>query len=72
MAGVEIAMVVLGVYLLIGVLFAAVFVIAGASRIDPAAVGAGVRFRVLLLPGSAMLWPVLAYKWATAPKRGGS
>lgn len=59
----------LGIYLGIGVLFAAAFVWKGASRIDPAAGSTGVPFRLLIVPGSVALWPLLAAKWrSTAGK----
>lgn len=59
----------LGVYLALGVLFALVFVTRGVGAVDPAARGGwggwgGWGFRVLIMPGTALLWPVLAKKWA--------
>ena len=61
---------ILGVYLGVGLVFAIAFVSIGVSRIDPDARGAGVRFRLLILPGSVVLWPYLLSRWAggrTAP-----
>ncbi|MFN8603434.1 MAG: hypothetical protein U0842_23420 [Candidatus Binatia bacterium] len=49
-----------GIYLGAGCAFAAWFVVAGVGRIDPAAASAGAGFRVLLVPGAAALWPLLA------------
>lgn len=49
-----------GIYLGTGCAFAIWFVIAGVGRIDPAAASAGTGFRVLLVPGAAALWPLLA------------
>lgn len=54
----------LGVYLAIGALFASVFVVLGVQKTDAAASGAGPAFRLLILPGCAALWPLLAFKWA--------
>lgn len=51
------------VYIIIGALFALLFVSFGASRIDPAARGTGVGFRLLILPAAAALWPLLAWRW---------
>lgn len=51
------------VYVIIGVLFALLFVSFGVSRIDPAARGTGVGFRLLILPAAAALWPLLAWRW---------
>lgn len=56
-----------GVYLGIGLLFALLFVARGARRLDPHAGGAPVLFKLMILPGSAALWPVLAWRWLSGP-----
>lgn len=48
----------------IGIAFAILFVIAGISQVDPVAKGAGLGFRLLILPGAAALWPMLLVRWA--------
>lgn len=58
---------VLGIYLAVGLLFAVPFVIVGVHRIDAAAEDAGVLFRVIILPGVAMLWPLLLTRWIRRP-----
>ena len=55
-------------YLLIGWLFGIAFVIRGVDRVDPVAQGAGIGFRLIILPGVAALWPLLLMRWT---KRGG-
>ena len=50
-------------YLGAGLLFAIAFVIWGASRIDPAAHDMPWSARLLILPGSAALWPLMLAKW---------
>jgi hypothetical protein len=50
-------------YVAAGVVFAAAFLSRGMTRIDPAARGSGWSFRVLILPGVVLLWPLLAIKW---------
>lgn len=50
-------------YLAIGALFSFAFVAVGAARLDRAARGAGPLFRVLIVPGAAALWPLLALMW---------
>lgn len=50
-------------YPVIGCLFAIAFVAAGIQRVDPQANGAGLGFRVLVLPGVAALWPWFLYRW---------
>jgi len=51
-----------GVYLALGLLFGLWFVAAGAGRLDPDARGMPLQARAILLPGSAALWPFLAWK----------
>jgi hypothetical protein len=58
---------IIAVYAAIGVVFAVLFVSAGAGRIDPAARGAGLGFRLLIFPGVAALWPLLASRWLRRP-----
>lgn len=55
-------------YAAVGVLFGLAFVTIGVTRLDPAARGTSVAFRVLILPGSAALWPVLLFKWVSATR----
>jgi len=47
----------------VGLVFAAAFVTVGAGRIDPSARRAPVGFRLLILPGTVALWPLLALHW---------
>ena len=59
----EAAVTALTAYAVVGSLFGLAFVVRGVDRIDPAAAGASWSFRLLILPGSAALWPVLAWRW---------
>lgn len=47
-----------------GLLFALAFVVGGVQRVDPSARGAGWVFRVLIVPGTVIFWPLLAVRWA--------
>jgi hypothetical protein len=53
----------MAVYLGIGAAFALAFVVAGATRIDPAARGMPWPARLVIAPGAAALWPLLLAKW---------
>ena len=55
-----------GAYLALGVVFAVPFVLRWAERLDPAAGGGSVGFRVLIFPGAVLLWPLLLYKLVAA------
>lgn len=50
-------------YAAVGLVFAVAFVSVGVQRIDPAARGAGIGFRLIVIPGVAALWPWLAVRW---------
>lgn len=54
-------------YAAIGLVFGLAFVSRGVDRVDPGAAGAGLGFRLLILPGSAALWPLLLQRWRRAP-----
>lgn len=54
---------VVGLYLGAGVLFALAFVVRGVARVDPAAAGSSWGFRVMIIPGVATLWPLMALRW---------
>jgi len=60
MAFARILVLALEAYLALGLLFALGFVTRGVARLDPAARTGTWGFRVLILPGCALLWPLLA------------
>lgn len=53
----------LALHLAAGVLFAGPFVGFGVARIDPHAARASWGFRLIILPGVILLWPLLAHRW---------
>ena len=59
---------VLSVYVAIGAVFAVPFVWKGVARLDPSAEQGSWGFRVLILPGTVALWPLLLAKWLRAPR----
>lgn len=62
MTGAAILLTLLAAYAALGVLVAAAFVLGGVDRIDPAAHHSW-AFRVLLLPGLVLLWPLVLKRW---------
>jgi hypothetical protein len=50
-------------YLFIGAVFAVLFVPAGIKSIDPAAEGSTLGFRIIIVPGVILLWPLLFKRW---------
>jgi hypothetical protein len=53
----------LGLYAGAGLLFALAFLARGVERIDAAARGATLGFRLVVLPGVVALWPLLVRRW---------
>jgi hypothetical protein len=51
-------------YLTLGLVFAVAFVTRGVQAIDPMAGGASWGFRLIIVPGTALLWPLLLLRWA--------
>ena len=51
------------VYGAVGLVLAAVFLLWGIDRIDPASEGS-YAFRPLLVPGIVLLWPAVLVRWA--------
>jgi hypothetical protein len=51
------------IYFALGLAFAIVFAWRGAAAIDPAAREGTIGFRLLIVPGSALLWPLLLRRW---------
>lgn len=50
------------IYLAIGIVLAPVIAFFGVSRIDPAARDGTRGFRALIMPGLAMLWPLIVVR----------
>ena len=51
------------VYLLVGLIFGIWFAFKGAQKVDTGMDGAKLGMRLLLIPGSMGLWPVLLRKY---------
>jgi len=51
------------IYLGIGFLIGVAFLILGVKKVDPAAIGASFGFRLVVLPGTVLLWPVALLVW---------
>ena len=60
---ISIFLITLGIYLLIGVLFAIAFLMKGMTKLDPGTKGSSFFFKVLLFPGLCFLWIFLLPKW---------
>jgi len=59
----------LAVYLSLGVVFALAFVLLGVEKVDATAHASTPGFRLIIIPGAILLWPVLLRKWLKAVKK---
>ncbi|MDX2116424.1 MAG: hypothetical protein SFZ24_12510 [Planctomycetota bacterium] len=57
-------------YLAIGALIALPLAFRGVNRLDPAARGSGLAFRLVIIPGLAAFWPIVLARWLRAPAPG--
>ena len=67
----EVTLLIALAYVLCGLAVGVPFVLNGVDRVDEAARGASLGFRLLILPGTIALWPLMATKWIEAPRSGG-
>ena len=54
---------VLELYLVLGLIFAVPLVLLGVHHVDSEAQGAGIAFRLLIIPGVAAFWPMFMRRW---------
>ncbi len=57
------------IYGMVGIAVAAVFLVIGIDRVDPAARGSLI-FRPLLVPGLVLLWPLVLWRWTVLERTG--
>lgn len=50
-------------YLVAGILFTIPFQLKGMTKVDEGVHGASIAFRIIIIPGCILLWPVLWRKW---------
>jgi hypothetical protein len=55
--------IVIGIYLSLGLLFSIFFVSKGVNKLDEGAHGAGIGFRLVIIPGCMVFWPLLLKRW---------
>ncbi|GAB5558461.1 MAG: hypothetical protein SynsKO_01080 [Synoicihabitans sp.] len=60
---VTVAVGIIAAYLAAGLIFAIPFVFRGAAKIDAPAANTGLFFKLILIPGSMIFWPILLRRW---------
>ena len=72
MTFVYIILIIVAIYLFAGLVFAIPFVIKGVTQIDEGAIGSKWGFRLIIIPGTIVFWPVLLKKWREEISRKGT
>jgi hypothetical protein len=57
------------IYILCGILFVLPFVIKGVTRVDEGTHGTKFGFRLIIIPGTIIFWPLLLSKWIKSNKK---
>ena len=56
------------VYLICGFFFSLAFIFKGVKVLDEGSHGAGIGFKLIIIPGCMVFWPLLLIKWRKAKK----
>ena len=66
---IQIILIIVLIYLLAGVLFVIPFLLKGIVKVDEVAHGGSIGFKLIIIPGIIVFWPVLLKKWLNALKK---
>jgi hypothetical protein len=56
-------------YLFAGLLFAFIFFYKGIRSVDEGSIGSSIGFKIIIIPGIMVFWPVLLKKWIRVSKK---
>ena len=65
----EVILIIVLIYLVIGVLFVIPFLTKGLIKVDEGTHGGTIGFKIIIIPGVIVFWPFLLNKWMTANKK---
>ena len=60
---ISLILLVLAIYFCCGFVFALAFIFKGVQVVDKGAHESGIGFRIIIFPGTLVLWPLLLNKW---------
>ena len=63
---VEVILIIVAIYLLLGVFFVIPFLVKGLTKVDAGAHRGTIGFKIIIIPGVIVFWPVLLSKWMKA------
>ena len=66
---IDILLLLIALYLFLGFIFAIAFLIKGIDLVDEVAHGSTFGFKLIIIPGVIVFWPVLMKKWLIAKNK---
>lgn len=60
---IEVVLIITVIYLTLGALFVIPFLLKGITKVDEGAHGGTIGFKIIIIPGVIVFWPVLLNKW---------
>ena len=66
---VEVVLIIVAIYFLLGVLFVVPFLMKGLTKADESAHNGTIGFKIIIIPGVIVFWPMLLNKWIKVVKR---
>ena len=66
---IELVLIIVLIYLIAGVLFVIPFLLKGLTKVDEGAHGGTIGFKIIIIPGVIVFWPVLLSKWLKVNKK---
>lgn len=66
---IEFILIGIAIYVVAGFVFAMTFISKGIHRIDEGAHGTGWGFKLIIIPGTIVFWPLLLKKWVEQNRR---
>lgn len=66
---VEVILIIVALYLLLGVLFVVPFLLKGLMKVDEGTHGATIGFKIIIIPGVIVFWPLLLRRWIRAVRK---
>jgi hypothetical protein len=66
---VELVLIIVLVYLILGVLFVIPFLLKGLTKVDEGAHGGTMGFKIIIIPGVIVFWPFLLRRWIRAGRK---
>ena len=66
---IQVVLIIVLIYLVLGLLFVIPFLVKGLTKVDEGAHGGTIGFKIIIIPGVIVFWPVLLSKWMRSIKK---